>query len=79
MNNSLVPKQPEKMIIARISLREAHLLKVLRKYEFGKIIVHKMNGILVRAELNESLLIKEDEAGLDLEEKDIANTSKVDV
>lgn len=49
------------MIIARISLREAHLLKVLRKYDFGKIIVHKMNGMLVRVELNESLLIKEDE------------------
>ena len=79
MNNPLVPKQPEKMIIARISTREAHLLKLLRKYEFGKIIVHKMNGMLVRVELNESLLIKEDEAGLDLEEKDIVNTLKVDV
>ena len=78
MLNPLVPKQPEKKIIAKISLREAHLLKVLRKYEFGKIIVHKMNGLLVRVEPNESQLLNE-EAGLDLEEKSIDNKSKIDI
>ncbi len=59
------PQQPEKTITVEITAREAHLLKILRKYNFGKIIIHKANGIIVRAEPNESQLINEND-GLDL-------------
>lgn len=63
--NSFTPNKPEKKITAEISAREAHLLKILRKYSFGKITIHKANGILVRAEPMESHLLNEQE-GVDL-------------
>lgn len=61
MNNTFAPNKPEKTIEVIISAREAHLLKILRKYSFGKIIIYKANGILVRVEPTESQLISEDE------------------
>ena len=64
MNNPFTPKLPEKRITVEITARESHLIKVLRHYDFGKIVVHKANGILVRVEPNESQLITEEE-GLD--------------
>jgi len=68
MPETFTPHKEERMIIVKISCREAHLLKVLRKYSFGTIIVHKANGILIRVEPNESQLISEDE-GMDLQLK----------
>lgn len=66
MNNAtFVPEQPVKMLRVEITAKEAHLLKILRKYPFGKIMVHKANGMLVRVEPTESTLLNE-EAGLDL-------------
>jgi len=59
------PPQPDEMIVIKVSAREAHLIKVLRGCEFGKIVVHKVGGVLVRAEPNESQLLN-DESGLDL-------------
>ena len=65
MSEPFAPNKPEVMLTVTISGREAHLLKVLRKYEFGKIIVHKLNGLLVRVEPTESHLLTEEE-GMDL-------------
>lgn len=65
------PPKPEKMMTVVITAREAHLLKVLRSINFGKIIVQKMNGQLVRVEPSESVLLTEEE-GLTLEEKPVA-------
>ena len=65
MPEPFTPKQPEKMIEVLVSAREAHLLKVLRKYNFGKFTIHKMNGLVIRIEANESQLLNEKE-GLDL-------------
>lgn len=65
MPNPFVPAKPEKMIRVEISAREANLIKILRKYPFGRFVVHKANNLLVRLEINESQLIKE-ENGLDL-------------
>jgi hypothetical protein len=59
------PEVTEKYIEVKITAKEAHLLKVLRKYSFGKIMIHKINGSLVRIEPSESILINETE-GLDL-------------
>ena len=65
MNNTFAPNKPEKMVTVEISARECHLLKVLRKYNFGKIMIYKANRVLIRVEPTESQLISEDE-GLSL-------------
>ena len=65
-SDTFEPFKAEKTIQAEITAREANLLKVLRQYNFGKFTVHKANGILVRVESNESILIDEKE-GLILE------------
>lgn len=65
MNNQFTPNRPEKMIKVEISAREAHLLKILRKYNFGKIMVFKANGVLVRVEPTESRILNEEE-GIDI-------------
>lgn len=49
------------MVTVKITAKEAHLLMVLRKYRFGKIVVHKAEGILIRVEPNESQLITEED------------------
>jgi hypothetical protein len=54
------PYEPEKRIEVIITKREAVLLQKLRKYPFGKFVVHKMNGILIRIEPQSSELIEED-------------------
>ena len=59
------PTKPEKRLVIEVSGREAHLIKELRKIDFGKVLIHKANGLLIRIEPNESVLITEDE-GLDL-------------
>ena len=65
MSKPFVTNQPTKKLKVEITAKEAHLLKVLRKYTFGKIVVHKANGVLVRVEPTESTLLDEKE-GLDL-------------
>lgn len=55
------PYEPEKTVEVIITKREAVLVQKLRKYPFGKFVVHKMNGILVRIEPQSSELIEEDE------------------
>ena len=65
MAKPFVTEQTTEKIKVEITAREAHLLKVIRKYPFGKIVIHKANGILVRVEPTESTLLDEKE-GLDL-------------
>jgi len=55
------PFEPEKTIQVVITRREAILLQKLRKYPFGKIMVHKMNGVIIRVEPQSSELIDESE------------------
>jgi len=64
-NKPFVPDQPEKMITMEVSGREANLINKLRKYSFGKFRVHKTNDLLIRVEINDSQMIKEED-GLDL-------------
>lgn len=54
------PYEPEKTIAVVITKREAVLIQKLRKYAFGKFMVHKVNGILIRIEPQSSELIDED-------------------
>lgn len=48
-----------------LSPREASLIQELRKYRFGKVLVHKADGELLRIEVNQS--IKLDTSMLDLD------------
>lgn len=59
-----VPEQPEKKMKVEITALEAHLLKCLRDCFFGRITVHKANGILIRVEPTKSILLSE-EKGMD--------------
>lgn len=65
MNKPFSPHIPEKMIEIEVSMKEASLIKILRKYHFGKFIIHKANNLLIRAEINDSQIINE-KTGLDL-------------
>ena len=62
------PYKPEKKTKVEITAKEAHLLKCLKKCSFGKIIVHKANGVLVRVESSESVLLSEEEGEKVIEE-----------
>lgn len=61
MNSQFVTNKPEKLVKVIIWAKEVHLLKILRKYQFGKIVIHKANGVLVRVEPTDSILINEEE------------------
>ncbi len=65
MTDPFVPSKPEEMITMKASGREANLIKKLRKYSFGQFVVHKANNLLLRVEIRESQIIKEED-GLDL-------------
>jgi len=60
MNRPFVPDIPEKFVKADISVREDNLIKKLRKYPFGKFLVHKVNNLLIRIEINNSELIEDE-------------------
>lgn len=53
-----VPHEPEKIVTVEISERELIVVEELRKYDFGKITIHKANGMLVRIEPMISIIIK---------------------
>lgn len=61
--NQFSPKKEEKTVRMEITAKEAHLLKILRGISFGKVIVQKAEGRLVRVEPSESILLTE-EAGI---------------
>ena len=56
-----IPHQPEKIVTCEITKREAVLIQELRTMHFGKLLVHKVNGIIVRLEPQSSTLITGDE------------------
>jgi len=57
--NAFAPHKPEEIIVVKITKREAVLLEKLRKYAFGRFLVHKADGLLIRVEINDSQLIEE--------------------
>ncbi len=62
---TFTPTKPEQKINMEVTAREAHLIKELRKCNFGKLTVFKANGILVRVETSESILLTEAEGVLE--------------
>jgi len=59
MNKPLQPHQPEKFKMVEIAEREEHLLMEMRKYPYGKFLIHKQEGRLLRFEVTKSILIEE--------------------
>jgi len=57
--SGFIPAKPEEEIVVKITKREAVLLDKLRKYAFGRFLVHKANGLIIRVEITDSQLIEE--------------------
>jgi hypothetical protein len=55
------PFKPEQQVDVTIFKREAVLIYKLRKISFGKIMVHKLDGKIVRIEPTASELIDEEQ------------------
>lgn len=68
MSKPFVPNTPEKKIEVSITKREALLLQKLRAFPFGKILVHKVEGYIIRIEPTNSILIDPDKEDIDLSE-----------
>lgn len=64
---TFTPQEPEKKVSVHITEREAVLLSKLRKFPYGKILVHKAEGIIIRIEATNSLLVEADKNQIDLE------------
>ena len=63
---TFTPHKTEEVVLVKITKREAGLLTKLRKYPFGKFLVHKADALIVRVEINDSQII-DDTAEFDLE------------
>lgn len=61
INNEYKPYKPEEQITVTIFKREAILVSKLRKVVFGKVMVHKMDGKIVRIEPTGSEIIDENQ------------------
>lgn len=60
-NMAFTPHEPEQEIVVKITKREAVLIQKLRRYAFGKFVIHKANNTLLRIEINDSQMIEEDQ------------------
>lgn len=58
MSKPFVPEEPEEKVEVTITVREAVLLTRLRKITYGKVLVHKANGLIVKADPTGSILIE---------------------
>lgn len=61
MPSDYKPYQRESMITIQVSAKEAHLIKVLRQYSYGRFIVSKLDGKLIRVQPEESINLNEEE------------------
>jgi len=59
--DTFVPERKQVKIMFEVMAKEVHLLKELRKVNFGQITVHKANGTLIRIESVDSVLLSEEE------------------
>lgn len=59
MVNPFVPNRPQQLVDVKITKREAVLVQKLRRYAFGKFLVHKVDGVILRVEVTDSQLIEE--------------------
>lgn len=63
---TFTPHQPEEKVTVTITKREAVMLTKLREYVYGKIVIHKAEGIIIRIEPTKSELIDPDKDSIDL-------------
>lgn len=61
MSKPFEPFKPEKKLTIEVSVREIKILEIIRRSNFGKFTIHKANGVIVRIEKDESILIDGEE------------------
>ena len=61
MPNTFNPPKQENKTTMEITVKELNLIKLLRGVSFGKVVVQKMNGQLVRVETSVSTLLEDKE------------------
>ena len=66
MSKTFIPNKPEKKIEVFITEREAILLQKLRAFPYGKILVYKAEGIIIRIEPTNSIIIDPEKEVIDL-------------
>jgi len=57
--SQFVPAQPEETVLIEVTRREALVLQEIRNFGFGRIIIHKADGRVIRVEPQVSKLIDE--------------------
>ena len=57
--SQIVPAQSEQRVVIEVTKREALVIQEIRGFGFGKIIIHKANGQVIRIEPQVSKLIDE--------------------
>lgn len=67
MPKPFVPDKPEEKVTVTITKREAVVLQKLRQLPYGKILIHKVDGLIIRIEPTTSILIKPNDSEVDLE------------
>lgn len=67
-DKTFAPYTEEKKILIQVTLKEAHLIKMMRLVDYGNITVFKANKQVLRIEANKSIILNEID-GRDLEYK----------
>ena len=62
--SDFVPYKIEEKSSQDITNREANLIYLLRRFEFGKFTIHKTDGKIIRAELQESRIVEDKQIDL---------------
>lgn len=66
MSKTFIPEKPEEMVTVNITKREAILLGKLRAFPYGRVLVHKAEGIIIRIEPTNSIIIDPEKEDVDL-------------
>jgi len=68
MNNSTLVDIGTKTVLVRVTLKESHLINLVRRAFYGEITVSIKNGVPFRVVEKSSIMLKDDE-GLKLAER----------
>jgi hypothetical protein len=67
-DKTFAPYTEEKKILVQLTLREAHLIKMMRLVDYGNVTIFKANKQVLRVEANKSIILN-DIDGKELEYK----------
>jgi len=61
MTTNFTAHKPEEIVRVNITRKEALMVQEVRRHQYGKITIHKADGIIVRTEINISKLLDDKE------------------